>query len=1205
MYLKHLELYGFKTFADRTELQFGPGITAIVGPNGSGKSNISDAILWVLGEQGMKSLRSSKSTDVIFNGSDSRKQLGFAEVHLTLDNSKNLLPTDYTEVTITRRVFRSAESEYQINRVPVRLRDVQDLFMDTGLGKQSYSIISQGEVDAVLSSRSEDRRALFEEVAGITKYKARKKEALRKLEQTRLNLLRVSDIIEELQGQILPLSEQSEKAKMYQRFSDELTDLKLSLLVMQFQGLHSSLQRSKEREEEIVKELESLRHELQTVEIKEATLRAELQLLEDGLEEQRKLEGRMATAVQGIENQIELIKEQQKSNNREIDRINLEIADITEQQGKFSEEIANAKIEAEKLAMELVNIEADMLNADADYQRSGALVTDKLKEINRLRDEYISTLDKSARARNELTKAESFLTTSENRTMRITDEIVGLEKILLELKTSLNSAQEKVNEKIAAREKLTSDRSEMMKRRNEAIEKQSSLRREEGKIRESLAGLKARQRTLQELEESLEGYYPGVRAVISASEKRIIKGEFYPVSDILQVPAKLETAIEVGLGADLQDVVTDSELSAREAVSFLKDKKAGRATFIPLDIVKPAPCADFPPTPGILGVAVDLVDFENRFTQVAEHLLGKIIIAEDIDAALSLAKSGSARGWKSIVTLDGEVVTPARTITGGSMGRGSGLLKRKRELIELNDTVSNEEKRANEARNAGQKIITDIQNLDASISKLGKDSENIASLINEAERNIAGINRDVKSRVDRIDALKKENEWLQNELNDAGKKVTECKSELVNLENNQKIADANVKKAEEELQGDQKKRDEISEKYSALRVKITELKGRQNNAINAGKRAESLRDSSGMRLNESGEIVNKLIQNNKTLQEKEIETANELLRMREQFARTCGDLDTAKTKRADTLDKISENLELQKSKREIIEKTSDKRHNQDIRTTQIESEIGFLETQLFDDYKLTTDQAAQKATPIQNKGIALIRMKELQSSIDDLGTVNVGAIDEFERVKVRLDFLIGQRKDLEEGRDSLSKVIIEIDSTCKEKFIWAFGEVKREFQDLFVRLFGGGKTELELANPDDVLESGIDINVTVPGKRNQNLLQLSGGERALTALALLFAMLRIKPSPFVVLDEIDAPLDEANVGRYCDVLRDFTKDTQFLIITHNKGTMEAADVLYGVTMEKAGVSKIVSVRLTDHHHHDENTALSPITDQEGPFKNKR
>jgi len=1145
MYLKHLELYGFKTFADRTELQFGPGITAIVGPNGSGKSNISDAILWVLGEQGMKSLRSSKSTDVIFNGSDSRKQLGFAEVHLTLDNSKNLLPTDYTEVTITRRVFRSAESEYQINRVPVRLRDVQDLFMDTGLGKQSYSIISQGEVDAVLSSRSEDRRALFEEVAGITKYKARKKEALRKLEQTRLNLLRVSDIIEELQGQILPLSEQSEKAKMYQKFSDELTDLKLSLLVMQYQGLHSSLQRSKEREEEIIKELESLRHELQIIEIQEATLRAELQLLEDGLEEQRKLEGRMATAVQGIENQIELIKEQQKSNDREIDRINLEIADITEQQAKFSEEIATAKTESEKLAIELKNFDTEMLNVDAEYQKSGSLVADKLKEINRLRDEYISTLDKSARARNELTKAESFLTTSENRTLRITDEIASLEKILLELKYLLDDARKKADEKIAAREKLTSDRSEMMKRRNEAIEKQTSSRREEGKIRESLAGLKARQRTLQELEESLEGYYPGVRAVISASEKRFIKGEYYPVSEILQVPANLETAIEVGLGADLQDVVTDSEQSAREAVSFLKDKKAGRATFIPLDIVKPAPCADYPPTPGILGVAVDLVNFENRFTPVAEHLLGKIIVAEDIDSALSLAKSGTARGWKSIVTLDGEVVTPARTITGGSMGRGSGLLKRKRELTELNDTVEAEEKKANHARNASQKINIDIQNFDTAISKLGKDAESIASQINEAERNIAGINRDVKSR------------------------------------------------------------DEISEKYSALRVKMTELKGRQINSVNAGKRAESLRDSSGLRLNENGDIVNKLIQNNKALQEKEAETVNELLRMREQFARTCGDLDTAKTKRAKTLDKISENMELQKSKREIIEKTSDKRHNQEIRTTQIESEIGFLETQLFDDYKLTTDQAAQKAAPIQNKGMALIRMKELQSSIDDLGTVNVGAIDEFERVKVRLDFLTGQRKDLEEGRDSLSKVIIEIDSTCKEKFIWAFGEVKREFQDLFVRLFGGGKTELELSNPDDVLESGIDINVTVPGKKNQNLLQLSGGERALTALALLFAMLRIKPSPFVVLDEIDAPLDEANVGRYCDVLRDFTKDTQFLIITHNKGTMEAADVLYGVTMEKAGVSKIVSVRLTDHHHHDEHAALSPITDQEGPFKNKR
>ncbi len=1205
MYLKNLELYGFKTFADRTELQFGPGITAIVGPNGSGKSNISDAILWVLGEQGMKSLRSSKSTDVIFNGSDARKQLGFAEVHLTLDNSKNLLPTDYTEVTITRRVFRSAESEYQINRVPVRLRDVQDLFMDTGLGKQSYSIISQGEVDAVLSSRSEDRRALFEEVAGITKYKARKKEALRKLENTRLNLLRVSDIIEELQGQILPLSEQSEKAKMYQKYSDELTDLKLSLLVMQFQGLHSSLQRSKEREEEIIKELESLRHDLSLVELNEATLRAELQLLEDGLDEQRKLEGRMATAVQGIENQIELIKEQQKSNNREIERINKEIDDIKQQQDQFSSEIANSKIEAEKLLAELTALDLEMKTVDEEYQNSGSILTAKLSEINRLRDEYITSLDKSAKARNELTKAESFRTTSESRTTRINDELLSLNNILLELQKSLTEARKNADEKIATREKLTADRAEMMQRRNNAIEKQNLLRRDEAKTRESLAGLKSRQRTLQELEESLEGYYPGVRAVIAASEKGIIRGEYYPVSEILKVPAKLETAIEVGLGADLQDVVTDSEISAREAVNFLKDKKAGRATLIPLDIVKPAPCADFPPTSGILGLAVDLVDFENRFIQVSEHLLGKIIIAEDLDAALLLAKSGTARGWKSIVTLDGEVVTPARTITGGSMNKGSGLLKRKRELAELNDTITAEEKKAENARSASQKINTEILNLDAEISKLGKDAEKIANTINEAERNIAGINRDVKSRTDRIDALNKENEWLLKELTDAGLKVDECKLLLTSLEAQQIVAEENVKKSEVDLQGSQKKRDEISEKYSSLRIKMTELKGKQNNAVNAGKRAESLRDSSKLKLSESEEIINKLLKNNSELTIKEQATIKELLMMREQFARTCGELDTAKNKRAETLDKISNNLEEQKSKREIIEKSSDRRHNQEIRTTQIESEIGFLETQLYEDYKLNIEEATKKATQIQNKGTALLRMKELQTSIDDLGVVNVGAIDEFDIVKVRLDFLTGQRKDLEEGRDSLSKVIIEIDATCKEKFIWAFGEVKREFQDLFVRLFGGGKTELELANPDDILESGIDINVTIPGKRNQNLLQLSGGERALTALALLFAMLRIKPSPFVVLDGIDAPWDEANVGRYCDVLRDFTKDTQFLIITHNKGTMEAADVLYGVTMEKAGVSKIVSVRLTDHHHHDNTAVLSPITDQEGPFKNKR
>lgn len=1203
MYLKRLEIYGFKTFADRTDLEFGPGITAIVGPNGSGKSNISDAILWVLGEQGMKVLRSSKSLDVIFNGSDARKASGLAEVHLTLDNSSGLLPTDFREVTIARRLFRSGDSEYLINRVPVRLRDVQDLFLDTGIGKQSYSIISQGEVDAVLSSRSEERRALFEEVAGINKYKHRKKDALRKLEQTRLNLLRVVDIINELDNQIEPLAAQSEAASAFQSLQSELDTLKLALLVTQYHGLCGSRQRAREREEELQTELATLRHNFQQIEIREATLRAELAMLDEELDERRNLEGKLANAVQGAEGKLTLFQEQQHASDMEALRLQKEREEWIAQSGQFEQEIARAQQAQAALAEQISAMDDELTVANGAIQSAAEVVDNLAKEIQHRRSTYFDKLSQVSQLRNELARVESTLTTAQARDARIDADVAELTSKISVTTNSLTEISKLADERRLQREKLLEQRNAVNKSRQAMQEKQSALRVEESKAREELAGVRARQKTLQELEESHEGYYPGVRAVMNAHSAGRLKGWYAPVSELLTVPERLEVAIEAALGANLQDLATISEDTAREAIAFLKSERAGRATFLPLDIILPDRRSDCPLQPGIMGLAMQLVDFRPEHEMVVQHLLGRVIIAEDLTSALQLAKSNLARGWKTIVTLEGEVVTPARTISGGSQGKGSGLLKRKRELQKLTGQLEELTRVVNDLMLKGQQTAADIQSLDAEIQHLARDAEKLAGALAEAERGITATQRELRSLEERLAAFALEKKQIAADL--AAARLAEQASTLA-VEQAQAILlelEADITNAEQELTVGQREREEVQQRSASLRVRYTELRGEMQRHQTTASRAEELRDSLANRLAENYRSLDALAKKITTLNEEKAQLVSELQQISEAYQRSTVDLAGVKSRRTTSLDTIAANLEEQKQGRVLIEDCQSRSHRAELRTTQVETELGFLEAQLFEDYRLNPEQALARCAPVENRGLAVARMKTLQMEIAELGTVNLGAIEEFQRVRERLAFLTAQRSDLETGRDRLNSVIKDIDLTCIEKFNQAFARISVEFQDIFSRLFGGGKTALSLENPNDVLESGIEINVTIPGKRNQNLLQLSGGERALTALALLFAMLRVKPSPFVVLDEIDAPLDEANVGRYCDVLRDFCNDTQFLTVTHNKGTMEIADVLYGVTMEKAGVSSIVSVRLSD------NTSGAVISrnrsEQNGPYQNEK
>ncbi|HOF88505.1 MAG TPA: chromosome segregation protein SMC, partial [Armatimonadota bacterium] len=1062
MYLKRLELAGFKTFAERTTLEFGPGITAIVGPNGSGKSNISDGLLWVLGEQGLKALRSAKSTDIIFNGSEGRKALGLAEVHLTLDNATGFLPTEFTEVTVTRRVFRSGESEYLINRTPVRLRDVQELFMDTGIGKHSYSIISQGEVDAVLSSRSEDRRALFEEAAGITKYKQRKKEALRKLEQTRQNLLRVSDVISELEGQIGPLAEQAEAARAYQVLHAELVELQLALLVAQYTGLQSSLGRARERETELTTELEGLRHALGQIEIRETTLRAELAALEDELEERRGLENRLASAVQAVESRITLLTQQEEQARRERARLQSEREGWLGEAELFDGEIAAADAECARLHGVIAGLDAELADADAAVKDAAAAVDALAAEIQARRGVYFDALDAAARMRNELARVASLLRSAEGRATRIADEQAEIARKLAAAGAARAAAAARADERRAAREKLVAARAAAGRARQGAAEAQAGRRTEEARAREELAGLRARQQTLRELEESLEGYFPGVRAVAAAVQAGRLTGWYAPVAELLDVPAELETAIEVALGANLQDIVTDTEEAARAAVALLKSTRAGRATFLPLDLIAPAPRADVPALPGILGLAMDLIRYDAEFEKIARHQLGRVVIARDLDAALALAKAGTAKGWSRIVTLEGEVVHPSRAITGGSLGKSGGLLTRKRELQELTDGVARLERACGALQRKAQDAAAEVARLDAELSALAKASEEAAAGMADAERALATVGRDVAALDERRAALADEAEWLARERAEAKTEETRFLAELDALDVRCREAEAAVDAAERALAGGQQDRDAVTERYAALRLRVTEERGTLQARQSAKRRAAEMRDSLAERLAANARATAAQEGALAELAVQQREASAELLRGRQAYASGSAEVEAARNRRAALLESIAANLQEHKDGRDAIEECQGRLHRANLRTTQVETELGFLRGQFFEDYRLTVDQALGKAAPVESRGVAVARLRELQAAIEEMGQVNLGAIEEYARIQQRLGFLTAQRADLEEGRERLVTVIAEIDATCTAKFLEAFAAIAREFQDLFVKLFGGGHTELSL-----------------------------------------------------------------------------------------------------------------------------------------------
>jgi len=1184
MYLKRLECYGFKTFADRTSLEFGPGITAIVGPNGSGKSNLADAIVWCLGEQSMKSLRSHRAEDIIFTGSDGRRRAGAGEVSITLDNADGALPLDFSEITVTRRVFRTGEGEYFINRVPCRLRDIHELLLDTGIGKHAYSVISQNEVDRLLSVRSEDRREIFEQAAGIQRYRQRKNEAMRKLDKVCDNLLRVNDIIHELETQLAPLAQQSEAAREYRAVSKELFDLKLSLLVEEHKALSENLARSRQREVEAEQEIETARTRLHQLAAAEVELRVRLQECEERLEAARGLAARVGSEAERAEGRLNLTvqriedgKAQAATAARDLEHLHAQAAAAEEQLSEAARQGPELEARVRERRTEVQAREQSLREQAGEVKQAGSSAQEQ-------RGEHLELLRELADARNRLVQCESFLQAAEARVARLQEQRASL---VAHREGVEHKAAEASREAAARREEHDRLGAEVTARRAEeeaARTELEALAQEEVEVRERLSAARSRQRALQELERSREGLRAGVRAVLGAVDRGELRGEYRTVADLLRVPKELELAMESALGAAAGDLVTPTQAEASAAIEHLKRTKGGRATFLPKSDIRPTPrpgsMAQLAQTPGCLGVAADLITCVAGTEPIVEHLLGRVLVMGTLEDGLGVARTGG-QGWRQIVTLEGDVIRPWGAITGGSPAASSHLLGRAREIEELEveqaglggrlEAMAEKSRaaqgQAEAAKEAGRERSEELQAAQGALAEAQRAADVLAeSLRTEAERD---------------EALASEQHVLMTEIDANGRERASALARVEEIEGRQRSAEAAMAETESALQEGQEAREKLSEAMAEARVQLAALEGalvaleerRQTAAANRELLIASIADKQS--------LLDGLAEARRGAEEGVGQLQGDLVRLREQHQQAEGEAEKSRAERQDLLEQLAANREEDGAARQEVEGLQERLHRTQLRTTQLDSELNFTERTLTDEFRLSLVEAEQRAQPIESRTAAREQVKGLQARIDALGEVNLGAVEEYERVKERLDFLGTQRDDLNRAREDLEQTITRIETEATERFLSAFNQLNVEFQTFFTRLFDGGHAELVLTDTEKVLESGVDVTVTVPGKKTRDLLQLSGGERALTASAILFAMLKVKPSPFVILDEVDAPLDDSNIGRYGDLLREFAQESQFVIITHNKGTMEAADTLYGVTMAEAGVSRLLGVKLRD------------------------
>ncbi|MCP8616551.1 chromosome segregation protein SMC [Salirhabdus salicampi] len=1181
MFLKRLDTVGFKSFADRISVDFVQGVTAVVGPNGSGKSNITDAIRWVLGEQSAKSLRGSKMEDVIFAGSDSRKPLNFAEVALTLDNSDHALPIDYQEVSITRRVYRSGESEFYINQQACRLKDIVELFMDSGLGKEAFSIISQGKVEEILSSKAEERRSIFEEAAGVLKYKQRKKKAELKLDETQENLNRVEDIIHEIEGHIGPLEKQAQVAKEYLEKKDQLKHHEVSLLVTEIEVLKSQwdalLAEIEQKKENAIHK----QTEIQQDEAKHAKEKHDLQHLDQQIEQLQNSLLTLTKELEHLEGQKRLFHERLKHYEENKDK-------LTQEQVKTNHKLTEVK---EKLATEertlasFVEKRNETKKQIASMEEKMSLLQENVEDkIEELKSDYIESLNEQAAKRNEIQSIERQLEQMKAKQTRLAERFQGLlsQRDNIEVEREEMETQYKEVVEIQAEEERVFVE---MKQQYEA-EKQE-LQNNEQKLNQGyqlLEKLRSKKEMLEEMKEDFSGFFHGVKAVLKASKRNQLKGIHGAVAELIDIPNQYLTTIETALGAQAQHIVVADESRARQAIQWLKTSNNGRATFLPLSTIqsKELPSSireHVQKSRGYVGVGADLIQYDPQYEPIIKSLLGNILIAKSLSEANEIAASTGRR--YRVVTLDGDVVNPGGSMSGGARKKtNNSLFTREKELTQIIEKLTDYEQKTKEFE---EEIASQREKIKRSEQQLIGKEQQLDELKAKAHR-VDGQKREIEMKLANVNEHLTIYDQEQSQFVEDEEKLVSSKKEvaerLQEIEIQSKRIQDQVNQLTEEKSNQQSNKEKLQEQFNELKVILAGQDGEVNN---------------------QREKVNQLRQQKEELRE-QIVTIDQQMRELDRIKEDSSSAEDIAAKTDEmSQDKTSTELKLQQKReerqqrmklsedmeREIKEKSrlyqqfTKEIQDKEVKANRLDVELENRLHQLQEEYVLTYEKARQTYGKTEHIEQAKQTVKQIKREIESLGTVNLGAIEEYERIKERYQFLTDQQNDLIEAKETLYTVIREMDEEMVRRFDHTFSQIQEEFSIVFKELFGGGRASLTLTDKTNLLETGVDIVAQPPGKKLQHLGLLSGGERALTAIALLFAILRVRPVPFCVLDEVEAALDEANVNRFAKYLKVFSEETQFIVITHRKGTMEEADVLYGVTMQESGVSKMVSVRLEE------------------------
>lgn len=1184
MFLKRIELIGFKSFADRTELEFVPGITAVVGPNGSGKSNISDGIRWVLGEQSAKSLRGAKMEDIIFAGSDGRKSVNYGEVSLTLDNSAGTLPVDYSEVTVTRRVYRSGDSEYSINKQTCRLKDITELFMDTGVGKEAYSIIGQGRIEEILSTKSEDRRGIFEEAAGIVKYKSRKKEAQRKLDETEQNLLRISDLIGELDDQVGPLGQQAEKAKQFKLLREQLKVSEISLYVHTIGSVHRQWEEANRSVETLGREQLELSSKVSQRDSQLEKKRWESKRLEEELEQLQAELVRLIEDTEKHEGMREVLKEREKNQHQNQDAYRASLDTLTHKAAERESEMEALQTLIKQLTEQLSGVQQTLKKEELKLQ--GVIGGLEQKDAEMLKADLLDLLNEMASHRNELRHLDQLQESSRHRLQRITNE----NRRWLEQKEAMEQNKQQVADKLdLLSQEIEKAVTQYQSHSRQFKEKQQLLAEVQQmwrKWQQKLDALISRRDTMQEMQSDFDGFFHGVKEVLRAREQAGgLTGIHGAVAELIQVPETYETAIEIALGGALQNIVVEDEAAGRRAIQYLKQRQAGRATFLPLNVIRPRTISDsehqqITKQSGYVGIASQLVKYENKYQLIFSNLLGQVIVSETLEDANRIAAASGHR--YRVVTLDGDVVNPGGSMTGGGVQKKTtSLLGRQRQIEHLAEEIESVKNQMKPLEQQESRLKEEITELEGLLDQLREQGESSRKNEQEASSELQQFVLELKNIDEHLSLYYQDRLIVDQELEKSANRYDECSKQLIELEKDHGQLQQQIAAAEQSRKVQESERDETSSRLTDLKVQAAKLAQEKETTLSQRHRVKAELEQLLLDKSQVQEQLDALVSGIETGQSEEQRLSEMLVALHRQ-KQSCGE--QIEYKRAER-HQFAQALEKEESEirdlRHNLRKVEETLRQSEVKANRLDVELDNSLKKLAEEYELSYELAKQRYAEPEDVAATQNEVRELKRKITLLGDVNLGAIEEFERVTERLQFLTMQRNDLNEAKATLYQVIREMDIEMSKRFRETFEAIRSHFTVVFAQLFGGGRANLILSEPDNVLETGIEIVAQPPGKKLQNLSLLSGGERALTAIALLFAILRVKPVPFCVLDEVEAALDEANVARFAHYLREFSGETQFIVVTHRKGTMEGADVLYGVTMQESGVSKLVSVRLEE------------------------